>query len=332
MTDSRWLVSSARDCIASVLLSPFPDHTAAVFQESGAGPAHADAGKLFETQAVAYAAHRPDYPPELFETVLAYADKFGTGKRELAVDVATGSGQAAAALARRFARVVGTDVQRAQLAQAPPVPNCEWREAPAERLPLGDTSADIVTVAQALHWFDLPRFYAEAARVLKPAGTFASWGYALNHFVPREEGPASPQDEDAERARRATEAFMRTYHWLGPYWDERRALVEREHAGMEPGPPLFSHVVTLRGADCLPMRKTLTIDQVIGYVRSWSAYAKYQKATGMAAGAEGDVAEALRAELCTAYGVGSTADAAVFEVDVVWPVFIIMATKSGGVQ
>lgn len=286
------------------------------------------AGELFETQAVAYAAHRPDYPPELFAAVFAYADHHGTAARDLAVDVATGSGQAATALARRFTRVVGTDAQRAQLALAPPVPNCSWLEAPAEALPVAGASADLVTVAQALHWFvDLPRFYAEAARVLKPRGTLACWGYGLSSFAPTAARAGSPTE--AESARRATEAFLKTYRGLGQHWDERRALVECEYAGMEPGPPLFCEVVARRGDDALPMRKTLTIDQVVGYVRSWSAYAEYQKATGLAAGAEGDVAELLRAELCGAYGVGEVADAAVFEVDVVWPVFLMLATKSG---
>ena len=80
----------------------------------------------------------------------------------LAWDVATGSGQAAVELAARFDRVVATDASAAQLASAEARPNVTYLHEPAERSSLDDASADLVTVAQALHWFDHRAFFAEA--------------------------------------------------------------------------------------------------------------------------------------------------------------------------
>lgn len=133
----------------------------------------------FSEHAEDYARFRPTYPDSLYkflgETVTA---------RALAWDCATGNGQAAVGLAAHFERVIATDASRPQIAQALAHPRVEYRVAEATQSGLADASVDLVTIAQALHWFDTPTFYAEVRRVLTPAGVCAAWGYGLMRIAP----------------------------------------------------------------------------------------------------------------------------------------------------
>jgi ubiquinone/menaquinone biosynthesis C-methylase UbiE len=126
----------------------------------------------FGRQADKYARYRPKYPDGLFEYLAEMCPQ-----RDLAWDCATGSGQAAISLARHFSRVTATDISARQIAQAAPHPNVTYRVSPAHLSGLPDASADVVTVATALHWLDLDLFYAEVTRVMKPGGVFAAWCY-----------------------------------------------------------------------------------------------------------------------------------------------------------
>ena len=128
----------------------------------------------FSSQATDYARFRPNYPAELFAWLAGIAPS-----RDTAWDCGTGSGQAAIGLAAHFARVFATDPSRKQLEHAEPHPRIDYRLAPAEVRLLDTASIDLVTVAQAIHWFDLDKFYAEAKRVLKPGGIIAAWTYTL---------------------------------------------------------------------------------------------------------------------------------------------------------
>src|SRR5215213_5946835 len=128
----------------------------------------------FSKQATAYASFRPSYPDALG----AYLAAVSPSPTQV-WDCATGSGQAATMLARHFDRVVATDASAAQISAADPCERVEYRVEPAETSGLPDHSCDLITVAQAAHWFDLPAFYAEARRVLEPGGVIALWCYAL---------------------------------------------------------------------------------------------------------------------------------------------------------
>ena len=133
----------------------------------------------FSGQAAIYRAARPHYPPELFAALVEAAPG-----RDLAWDVGTGSGQAAAGLAAHFTRVHATDASAEQIAQASPHGGVVFAVEPAERVSLPDSSLDLVLAAQSLHWFDLGRFYSEAARVLKPGGILAAAGYDWMYVSP----------------------------------------------------------------------------------------------------------------------------------------------------
>jgi len=133
----------------------------------------------FSRRAEAYAKARPVYPAALYDALAALAPG-----RALAWDCGTGSGQAAVALADRLQRVVATDASREQLAHRFAHPRVHYAMAQAERAPLRAGTVDLVTVAAAVHWFDLPTFYAEALRVLRPGGALAVWTYLEMHVEP----------------------------------------------------------------------------------------------------------------------------------------------------
>ncbi|MDX1672399.1 MAG: class I SAM-dependent methyltransferase, partial [Balneolaceae bacterium] len=126
----------------------------------------------FSKQSNAYKKYRPSYPDALFEYLSTL-----TEEHELAWDSGTGNGQAAFSLVDFYTDVYATDPSEEQIENATPHPNITYRVERAEDCSLDDASVDLVTVAQALHWFDFYAFYAEVKRVLKEGGVFAAWTY-----------------------------------------------------------------------------------------------------------------------------------------------------------
>lgn len=126
----------------------------------------------FSNIAGAYSKGRFGYPSAIFDRLA-----FLCTRRELAWDCGTGSGQVVPELASRFRNVRATDISAELLAHAPAFPNVVYSQTPAEISGLDEHSVDLVTAGQALHWFDLPKFWPELSRVLKPHGIFAFWGY-----------------------------------------------------------------------------------------------------------------------------------------------------------
>lgn len=206
----------------------------------------------FSGHAIEYARYRPDYPEALFEWLSGIAPS-----RRLAWDCATGSGQAAAALARHFARVVATDASPLQIRHARPAPGVLYAVAAAESAPLGSASVALVTVAQALHWFDRERFWSEVARVLLPSGVVAVWFYDLLHVAPE-------IDEVVQRLYRDV---------VGPYWPAERRLVEAGYGGLEFP---FDEIE----APPFTMEKRWSLADLRGYLGTWSASRRYVEARG----------------------------------------------------
>jgi ubiquinone/menaquinone biosynthesis C-methylase UbiE len=126
----------------------------------------------FSAVAAQYADARPEYPSALFAWIAACVPR-----RERVWEAGCGSGQATRGLAAEFAEAHATDAGAAQIAQATTPPNVEFAVAPAESCGLPNASVDAVCVAQALHWFDRRRFFAECERVLRPGGVLVAWGY-----------------------------------------------------------------------------------------------------------------------------------------------------------
>lgn len=165
----------------------------------------------FSSVADAYAAFRPRYPSTLLQFLATAANG-----RELAWDAATGNGQAAVLLADLFDRVRATDASAAQVARAASHPRIAYAVAREDDSGLADASVDLVTVAQALHWFDLSRFYAEVDRVLKPGGVLAAWSYARLTI-----------NSDIDRA--IDDFYARR---VGAYWPPERRHVETGYRGL----------------------------------------------------------------------------------------------------
>ncbi len=209
---------------------------------------------LFSAQAATYAAIRPDYPPALFDFLESVVDR-----RRLAWDCATGNGQAALALAEFFEHVIATDASAQQLAHARANPRIEYRVATAEASGLADGSADLVTVAQALHWFDRDRFYAEVKRVLVPRGVLGVWSYG---------DPAIPDDSVLDAALQHFNLVT-----LGEYWPAGRGLVGR--ATRQLVFP-FSEIA----APAIDIVRRWTLSELAQYLRSWSSCAAYLKRHG----------------------------------------------------
>ena len=206
----------------------------------------------FAFAARAYASYRPRYPSALFD----WLRRRVPGARRV-WDCATGSGQAAAALAARFDVVIATDASLAQLAHADRVNAPLYMATTAEHCAIATRSMDLVTVAQALHWFDREAFFAEVRRVLASGGLLAIWSYGLPTVTP------------------AIDAVLRHFHdvEVGPFWSPDRRLVEGGYEGIalpfkeEPTPPFA-------------MQAAWTLEQLVGYLSTWSAVGRYRTVTG----------------------------------------------------
>lgn len=161
------------------------------------------------------------------------------------------------ALAAHFARVVATDLSPQQIAEAATHPRVEYSVGDEDSAPLPDHCADLVTVAQAAHWFDIPRFLDECRRVLRPGGIVAIWGYGLTKFA---------TEIDVEVQRFYTEV-------VGPFWPQGREHLDNEYRSLE----LPLHEIK---APPFAMRRIWDLDAFTAYLGTWSAVQRYQKAKG----------------------------------------------------
>jgi SAM-dependent methyltransferase len=224
----------------------------------------------FSAQAAAYAVARPKYPASLYAELARLAPG-----RNLAWDAGTGNGQAAVGLAAHFARVVATEPSEAQLAQASAHPGVEYHRS-AETAPmLADGSVDLVTVAQAAHWFDRPVFYAEVRRVLRPGGVVAMWVYELCNVRP---------DIDA----------LLKYFYRGPIWSSWPP--ERRH--VETGYRDFDFPFHELPFPSVVMQCDWTLGDFVAYLRTWSSVVRFTRENGL------DPVIALEAELAPLWGHG----------------------------
>jgi ubiquinone/menaquinone biosynthesis C-methylase UbiE len=206
----------------------------------------------FSSQSKLYAAFRPTYPKELYEFIFQYVPE-----KKTAWDCATGNGQVANYLSSHFTEVYATDISQQQLDQAPHQNNIIYSLCAAETTSFEDNQFNLITVAQALHWFDRDAFYREATRVSKPGSLLAVWGYALLYIEPI-----------------IDEVIMDYYnHTVGPYWDNARKLVEDQYQTIS-----FPFEEIPHPAFTIQVQWTLR--QLSGYLSSWSATQKYIRIKG----------------------------------------------------
>jgi SAM-dependent methyltransferase len=202
--------------------------------------------------AAQYAQSRPTYPADLFDFLSSLVDQ-----HRLAWDCATGNGQAAIALAGYFDRVIATDVSEEQIRHAVPHPKIEYRAAPSEESGLADRSVDLTTVASAMHWFDLDRFYGEVRRAARPGGVLAAWSYHVGRMVP-------PFD-------RLFDGFYRDV--LAPYFGAGAKLVDDRYESIVlPGEPVKAPDFHVNAA--------WNFDQMLAFIGSWSGTQRYIRDRG----------------------------------------------------
>lgn len=225
----------------------------------------------FSSESDRYKAFRPEYPESLFVYLASQSPS-----TELVWDCGTGNGQAAAALASHFVQVVATDASEEQIAQTPDITGVDFRVAPAEASGLPAGSVGLITVAQAFHWFDLPKFYAECERIAASNGKLAVWTYKLANISP-------DIDPIVERLHRDI---------VGPYWPPERELVESGYADVRvPFEELDTPEFTITAE--------WDLSHLLGYLRTWSACKRYQKDNGE------DAVTIISQELADAWGASN---------------------------
>ena len=234
----------------------------------------------FSAQAAEYARYRIDYPAALYDWLLPQVPG-----RERAWDCATGNGQVATVLAEHFVRVNATDFSASQLAQAAPRPNVYYQTARAEHTPFPAQRFDLITVAQAVHWFEPEAYHAEVRRVARPGAVLAEWGYGLVHISPE-------IDPLIQHFYRVT---------MGPYWDANRWHLDDEYARIP-----FPFAKERRAH--FAVRRQWSAEWFLQYLRTWSSVAKYQQERGE------DAVALIAAAVARCWGPG--------EREVQFPVFI----------
>ncbi|MBA2341251.1 MAG: class I SAM-dependent methyltransferase [Pyrinomonadaceae bacterium] len=222
----------------------------------------------FSTHSTHYAKYRPRYPEALFEYLVSLCRE-----RTTAWDCATGNGQAALSLSAFFACVIATDASKSQIENAVKRENIIYKVATAEGSGISSHSVDLITVAQALHWFDLEIFYGEAKRVLKPSGVVAVWMYNLLNVSPE------------------IDAVVNHYYakTVGAYWPTERGLIEDNYRTIDFP---FSEFETPHFA----MEAQWSLSELLGYLRTWSATKRFIAARGF------DPVENLSGEIATLWG------------------------------
>lgn len=205
----------------------------------------------FSTQSGAYKKFRPTYPKELYDFLFSQCSNF-----ESAWDCATGNGQVAAVLADKFKSVYASDISQQQLEWAISKDNIQYSIQRAEKTHFPDDSFDLITVAQAIHWFDMKAFSGEVNRVLKPNGLVAVWGYGLGRI-------SSEIDEKADHF----------YHEIvGDYWNFERRHIEEQYENLTLG------LKYIKSNHEFYIDTFWNINQFEGFFNSWSAVQNYIKA------------------------------------------------------
>ncbi len=243
----------------------------------------------FSAASEQYSRYRPDYPAALFEFLTSI-----TSGHDLAWDCATGSGQAARGLVKYFHNVIATDASQRQIENAIPHERIFYQVAPAYQTTIQAGSIDLITVAQALHWFEFDRFYQEARRVLKQNGIIAVWTYNLL------------------RISRKVDKIIKYFYAdiVGEFWPPERKLVEN---GYENIPFPFHRLPS--PSFCMSAEWTVT--QLLGYLATWSAVKRYRDRKGK------NPIESIQKELIRSWDNRSGV------MPVYWPLTVMVGRKTG---
>lgn len=202
----------------------------------------------FSKQSDLYKKFRPDYPMEFLKEIINL-----TKSRDFLWDVGTGNGQVAAGLAGDFKNIFATDISTKQIENAAEKDNIIYSVQKAEKTNFQPNSFDLITVAQAIHWFDFEHFYTEALRVGKKEAILAVWGYGLLRISP---------EIDA-----LIDNFYTTT--IGIYWDAERKHIDNAYESI----PFPFENIPLKQRYFI--ESEWTIEELEGYLYTWSSVQKY---------------------------------------------------------
>lgn len=281
--------------------------------------------------ASSYAAFRPTYPASLYQAVLSYHQ----GPRNLCLDYGCGTGIATRRLAPSFASIIGTDPSKGMVEQArqnsskTEYPNIDYRIASAENSPFVDAgTVDMITAAQAAHWFDYPRFFADLHRIVRKGGTFAVWGYKDNVFVDY------PNATDILNRY----AYGKDKALLGSYWPAGREIVQDKLRAIKPPESQWEDVRRIEyepgtqgkgsGEGTMFLNRRLKVGECKEYVRTWSSFHGWKEAhpdrEAKIRGGSGDVVDVMFDEMAEQNSEFADEET---EVEVEWGSALVMARK-----
>lgn len=203
----------------------------------------------FNTKSNDYESARPVYPRELFEFL-----KRECYSTETAWDCACGTGQVSKSLVNYFNKVYASDINENQILNSFKSESVNFSVQKAEETTFSDSFFDTVCVAQAMHWFNLEKYFREVKRVLKTGGVFACWGYSFFKIEP-----------DIDKV--VKEILLDP---IKPYWSSRNKILWDKYKDVTFP---FKHIQTPE----IEMNQIWTKSQLLDYVKTWSAYKRYME-------------------------------------------------------
>ena len=204
----------------------------------------------FSSQSSTYKKFRPTYPDELYDAILKTVKS-----RNECWDCGTGNGQVAVELSKHFKKVYATDLSQKQIDNAEKRENIVYSVGTAEKTEFEDNKFDLITAAQAAHWFNMEAFNAEMRRVCKNSGIVSVWGYGLLRIN--------------DPINKLIDKFYNDI--IGPYWDAERRHIENEYNSLNFD---FDELNTPKN---LFIKIRWTLREFEGYLNSWSSVQNYKE-------------------------------------------------------
>jgi ubiquinone/menaquinone biosynthesis C-methylase UbiE len=207
---------------------------------------------LFSWDSKQYAKFRPTYPANLYQFVFQRIKE-----NKMAWDCGTGNGQVAQVLASHFEHVFATDISQKQLNEAVQLPNIQYLCCDEKQTPLVSNSIDLITVGQAMHWFEVDKFYEEVYRVAKKGAIIATWGYSLLQISP-------PIDKLI---------YLFYKEKIGSFWDAERKHVDEAYQNL----PFPFEKIEIPN---FQMQFSWNLYELEGYLHTWSSVGKFVRKEG----------------------------------------------------
>jgi ubiquinone/menaquinone biosynthesis C-methylase UbiE len=204
---------------------------------------------IFSKQAAIYKSHRPTYPIALYDDILNHVKH-----KEVCWDCGTGNGQVAVELSKHFKTVYATDISERQIAHAEQKPNIHFSIERAEETTFDDNQFDLITVAQAVHWFDNKAFNKEVKRVAKSDAILCVWGYGLFSVG------------------KAIDKLVNEFYnnFIGSYWNEERKHIDDQYASIN------FDFEEIKDNNTNEIIVNWNLTDLTGYFNSWSSVQNYK--------------------------------------------------------